>query len=92
MEGQNNMYDEKRRLYLPDMAPPEQQGWQQFAEDGPIDMAPAAGAFKQRFMSGPRNGAGTGTTPMPTANDLPMDVGGFDAGGGAPLKKGIKSL
>jgi len=91
------MYDEKRRLYLPDMAPPEQQGWQQFAEDEPIDMAPAAGAFKQRFMQ--NRGAGTGTAPMPTMNDLPEMASGPDAGGGAPVGgglggklKGLKSL
>ena len=85
-------YDPVRRIYTPDMAPPEQQGWQQFAEDEPIDMGPAAGAFKQRFMGGPRNGAGD-MTNMPTTDALPEMTSGGNAGGGSPLKKaGIKSL
>lgn len=56
-------------IYRPDIQPPEQPGWLDMGEDQSIDFAPAASAFKQRFMSGGKLGGGSG---------------GPDAGGGAP--------
>ncbi len=89
-------YDPNTKRYTPDFGgPPQQQGWVDMGEDQPIDMGPAAGAFKQRFMQKPAGDMSN----MPVNNDLPMDMGGMDAGGGSPVSggvggklKGLKSL
>lgn len=42
------------RLYQPDQQPPnvllQSPGWVDMGEDQPIDIGPAASAFKERFM------------------------------------------
>ncbi len=91
------MYDPYKKLTTPDFgAPPQPIGWQDMGEDQPIDMGPAAGAFKQRFMNKP---AGDMGNPV-THQDLPeMMSGGMDGGGGSAVGgglggklKGLKSL
>lgn len=69
-----------------DMQTPQ---WQNMPQDQQqVNISPAVGAFQQRFMGGNK---GVGNTPMPT--DLPIDMGGVEAGGGAAVKKGpMKSL
>ncbi len=86
------MYDPNKKLYSPDFgAAPPQQGWQDMGEDQPIDMGPAAGAFKQRFMQKPNAGD---MANVPSFDYKPETMEGIgDAGGGAPIKKGgLKSL
>lgn len=82
---------DKRGLYTPDFYPNAQpMGWQDMGDDESINIAPAAGAFKKRFMGGNK---GDMSSPTPMMNDLPEMMGGIDAGGGAPVKgKGLKSL
>ncbi len=86
------MYDPKKPMTA-DYAP--QQGWVDFGQDQPIDMGPAAGAFKQRFMQ--NRGAGD-MTNVPSFDYKPETMEGIsDAGGGAAAGlgsklKGLKSL
>lgn len=51
------MYD-PRRSYQPDQQPPnvllQSPGWADMGEDQPIDIAPAANAFKERFLNKPQ--------------------------------------
>lgn len=91
------MYDPNKKLYSPDFgAPPQPQGWVDMGEDQPIDMGPAAGAFKQRFMQKPN--AGDMSNPVRDDAMPEMMSGGMDGGGGAAvglggkLKGGLKSL
>ncbi len=90
------MYDPYKKLTTPDFgSQPQPQGWVDMGDDQPIDMGPAAGAFKQRFMNKPAGDMSN----MPVNHDLPLDMGGMDGGGGAPVSgglggklKGLKSL
>lgn len=81
-------YDPLRKLQTPDFLPPEMQGWQDMPQDQQVNIQPAVGAFKQRFMGN----AGQGDAPSPTMDNLPMDMGGADASGGAAIKGKMKSL
>jgi hypothetical protein len=82
----------KRNPYSPDFYPdnaiPE---WQDMGESQQVNIAPAVGAFKQRFMG---NRGDMNNVPNPGMNDLPeMDSMMPDNAGGAPMKgKGLKSL
>jgi hypothetical protein len=88
-------YDPNRRIQTPDFYPAEQQGWVNMGDDDPVNMQPAASALKQKFTQRPNAGD---MTNMPVNNDMPMDMGGADAGGGGAaglggkLKGGLKSL
>jgi hypothetical protein len=82
-------YDPLRKLYTPDFQPPDQMGWQDMGDDQQVNISPAVGAFQSRFMGGNKGDMNN----MPVNHDLPMDMGGMDAGGGSPMKgKGLKSL
>ena len=92
-------YDPNTRRYTPDFGgPPQQQGWVDMGDDQPIDMGPAAGAFKQRFMQ--NRGAGDMSNPVANQDMPELMSGGMDAGGGSPvsgglggkIKGGLKSL
>jgi hypothetical protein len=88
-------YDPVRKIMTPDFGPPAQPGWVQFDEDQPIDMGPAASAFKSRFMS-KTPAAQTDAAHLP---DMPAMAPHEDLGGGqllhgadalsTPVKKGM---
>lgn len=85
----------KNGVYLPDFEADMQMP--QMADMGQpdqVNIQPAVGAFQQRFMGGQKGGAGDmRNVPNPMSEGLPMDMNGPNAGGGAPLKKGLgKSL
>lgn len=87
-------YNPLRKLYTPDFVPEQMQGWQDFGESQDVNIQPAVGAFKQRFMG---NRGDMNNVPNPGMDDLPEMQSMGDAGGGAPMNapmkgKGLKSL
>jgi hypothetical protein len=79
---------DRRGLFTPNFYPDQPMGWQPMGDNQQINIAPAVGAFKNRFMS---NRGDMGNVPNPTANDVPeMDATMPANAGGA--RKGTKSL